>query len=663
MTEFQPAKTIRNISIIAHVDAGKTTVSEQILFHTGKTHVVGSVDDGSAVLDYLEEERSRGITITSAVATVAWNEHYIHLIDTPGHIDFTCEVEKSLRVIDGAVVIFSAVEGVEAQSEKVWRQADKYNLPRVAFVNKMDREGAHYKRTLKDINDNLCSSIAVSCPIYVGNEFLGILDLINEEVLVDSDVDYTALMARKRLSMIARLAEFSDLVAEKYLSDLPVEKELIISELRRLTIACELVPVLCGSAKNDIGVTNVLDAIIDFIPDPSEKPVVAHFKNGEDRDVVCDETANFSALVFKIASFSTGNLVYLRTYSGILFRGMTVYNSRTKEKFKVNHILRLFADNQEHIERCGPGDIVAIICSKDTVIGDTLSECHKPFYLDRIEFPEPIISSAIEPASCRDKEQLLDSLQKICNEDPTIQQKYDEETGQLIISAMGELHLDIIKNRLENEFKLSIKMGAPMVAYREQIISPTVTEFEFNKELPDKSLWAKVAISVEHNFEQVKPSYKINIREQGIITKKVLRLIEDAVLYSLHSGGLNDYPLINASFTITDIELDEELNHHESVAPAIFMATNQLLQQAKTVVVEPVLDVEIICRTEKVGVVVGYLQSREAKITNINSEDGVEKISAVISSSKMFGLSREIPRLTAGRGSFTMNPSGYQKSL
>ena len=667
MNDFQAPEYIRNIGIIAHVDAGKTTLSEQILYHSGKTHKVGSIDDGTTILDYLEEERKRGITIVSAAAAIPWQNHLIHLIDTPGHIDFTAEVERALRVIDGTVVIFSAVEGVEAQSEKVWYQADKYAIPRLIFINKLDRIGADFNRVLNDINEKLGTSVTIQQPIGTEDQFKGVIDLIQMNILPEAghltrEIPKTLLASAEvaREEMIIKLADHSEKIAELYLAEQTVPTELITDELRRLTISGSLIPVLCGSAKKDIGTEAVLNAVLNYLPSPLDRAYSAVTKGGKSVDLNCTPEDPFTGFIFKLTAQNSHDLIYLRTYSGHLQIGSTVLNSRTGEKIKIKHLTRLFANHLENITHCGPGDIIALCGLKHIKTGDTLCSTARPVAMDQISFPDPVISMAIEPRKSGEKAKLMHALDIITREDPTLFFKENEETGQYLISGMGELHLEITAHRIRSEFNLEIRQGEPKVAYRERVLNTVMQTYEFSRNSSEKVLFGRVTIQLTPS-DKVEPEV-LEILPDAITHRHLIFDARSSLRNSIMTGGINGFPLINTAVQIKKIELSDH-TADESVTPAIFHAFYEALKEAETGLMEPVMNVETLSPPETTGEVINFLNSRKARVKTINHVNRFEKVVAEIPLSQMFGFSKAMPKLTGGRGSFSMTRSGYQDTF
>ncbi|OPZ31676.1 MAG: Elongation factor G [Lentisphaerae bacterium ADurb.BinA184] len=668
---------IRNIGIIAHIDAGKTTTSENMLFYSGLLHRVGSIDDGTTALDYLDEERARGITIVSAAATFEWCGHLIHLIDTPGHIDFTAEVERSLRVIDGAVVIFSGVEGVEAQSEKVWHQADRYRVPKIAFINKLDRLGASFDRVCADVNAKFGDcGVAIQAPVGVESAFCAVVDLIRMEMIRFTGDDHETVerlpipaeiadeMARRREHMLERLADRSDELAERYLSGQAIEPEFLVAVVRSLTLAGKAVPILAGTAKGRIGVQPLMDAIVSLLPSPADFPTVPaiRVKDGEPVEVKADPAAPFAGLVFKVVANTTADLLYLRTYSGVLKPGAKLTNSRTHAVVNIKQVLRLFAKNTQPVESVGPGDIVGLIGLRDCGTGDTLCDARHLVALEPMAFPEPVISMAVEPKSSRDKDRLSDSLDLLCREDPTLTQARDEETGQRLLGGMGELHLEIKLKRLEQEFNVPVRAGEPRVAYRETFKADDTVAVQFHKVIGDNELQAGVTIRfrpLERGGDLFRTSSKLG-RKSGV-PPAFCRAAERALADGLRTGGNRGYPLIYVEAEILDLELSPDKTTEPAVIGAVLMAIDKAIHEAGTTVLEPLMHLEILTPPATVGEVSSYLQPRRAVIHEMAEVGEVKRISCEVPLAEMFGFGKALPKLTGGRASFTMAPRGYQE--
>lgn len=669
---------IRNIGIIAHIDAGKTSTSEGMLFFSGKTYRYGNIDDGNTVLDYLEEERQRGITIVSAAATLPWNDYELHLIDTPGHIDFTAEVERSLRVIDGAVVIFSSVEGVEAQSEKVWRQANTYKVPRIAFLNKLDRIGADVERVLGQINQRFGQcAVLTQYPMGVESAFEGVLDLVTMEELhftgdQKENVERTPISeqwqetAQKwREQLIERLADCDDELAMMYLEGEEIDCDLIKTTLRRLTLSNTLVPVLCGSAKRAMGIQPLLDAVVDYLPSPIdvEKYSANLLKDNSEVFVEPKPEASVSALIFKVIADKTADLLYARIYSGTLKAGDMLFNPRTGEKVRARQLLKVYAKSTESVTEAGPGDIVGILGMKGVGTGDTICDAHKPVYFEKIVFPEPVVSVALEPKLTKDKDKLDECLDLLCREDPTLTCGRHEETGQRILSGMGELHLEIKLNRLNTEFNVPTRVGEPRVAYRETFNKKTVQHALFDKMLGDTELFAEVTLSLApmpHDGEFFKIENKL--RDKNLLPKALVAAAEKAVLDGLRTGGAYGYPLIYVGGELQTLTIDSNKTTEGSVVAAVLMAINQAITQEGTTLLEPMMRLEVTLPEQNFGEVSGYLQTRRAIIGEMDQvAPGIRKMVCSVPLAEMFGFGKSLPRLTGGRGSFSMEPSGYQE--
>jgi len=674
---MEQLKQIRNIGIIAHIDAGKTTTTEGMLYFSGRTHRFGNIDDGTTVMDYLPEERTRGITIVAAAATLPWGEHLIHLIDTPGHIDFTAEVERSLRVIDGAVVIFSGVEGVEAQSEKVWRQADKYSVPKLAFVNKLDRVGASFPRVLGEINGKFGNcALALQAPIGIEDEFADIVDLVTfERIRVTGEdgeeverspvpAELVEAMSRRREAMIERLADESDDVAMLFLEGEQVPVEVLKDAIRTATLRNRIVPVLVGSAKKRAGIQPLMDAAVDYLPSPADCiDIPAHrVKDDQPTTLQPDSTQPFAGLVFKVAAGRSADLLYLRTYSGTLRPNATLANSRTREKVRVKQVLRLYAKNTQPVEKVGAGDIVGLIGPRDCGTGDTLCDPRHLVAFEKITFPEPVISVAVEPRFSRDKDKLDEALSLLCREDPTLARQEDEETGQRILSGMGELHLDINLKRVAEEFKVEARAGEPRVAYRETLAAEVVRKATFSRTIGETELFAEAEIA----FRPVKRgagmfAVQSNLRREGRLPKDLISAAEKALEDGLRTGGNHGYPLIYLAAELLDLTVHAEKTTEGAVVGAVLLAIDQAIREVGTHVLEPLMHLEILTPADTVGEITMYLHPRRAIIHEMISVGDVKRVSCEVPLAEMVGFGKAFPKLSGGRGTFTMEPCGYQE--
>jgi elongation factor G len=663
MPQFE---TIRNVGVIAHIDAGKTTMTEGMLYYSGRTHRIGSIDDGTTVMDYMPEERERGITIVAAAGSFEWNGHLIHLIDTPGHIDFTAEVERSLRV-----------EGVEAQSEKVWHQAETYHVPRVAFINKMDRLGASFTRVYEEINAKFGGAgIAVQMPIGQEDRFEGIVDLVrmqrirfageaNEQVIRDpvpEDVRGEAEVMREE--MIERLADLSDEIAVLYLEGDPIPVEAVQSALRRATCSGRVVPVFVGSAKMRSGVQPLMDAVVDYLPSPDDVGrVMGHeVKSGDEVWLEPDPAAPFAGLVFKVVAGTSADLLYVRTYSGTLRSGATLVNARTGNKVRVKQLLRLYAKSTEAVESVGPGDIVGVIGPRDCGTGDTICDPRRHILLEKILFPEPVISVAVEPKSTREKDRLDETLALLCREDPTLSLGVDEDTGQRLFGGMGELHLEVSLGRLAREFSVEAKVGEPRVAYRETFTAGTVEKAVFERVIGETELFAGVEIAFEP-LPRGEDVFRIENRmgKRKDIPRAFLEQAETTLHDGLHTGGSHGYPLIYVSACIRHLEIHPEYTTEGAVAGAVLQAIDQAIRKVGTVILEPLMRLEILAPAGCVGDITMYLQPRRALIHEMTAMDQVTRVSCEVPLAEMFGFGKSLPKLSGGRASFSMMPCGYQK--
>ena len=678
MTDQFSLESIRNIGIIAHIDAGKTTLTERFLFYSGKTHRIGDIDSGSTVMDYLDEERSRGITIVSAAASFKWsnagNDAIIHLIDTPGHIDFTAEVERSIRVCDGSVVIFSAVEGVEAQSEKVWHQSNTYNVSKIAFINKLDRLGASFERTVKEIQEKFSTIkiVPFQVPVGIESDLKGIIDVFSMKYLhfggdecseVFSEEIPAELLANSELArdqFLSDISELSEDIAELYLDEQDIPQELLKSEIRRLVVDNQLCPIFTGSAKKNIGMQPLLDAVIDYLPSPADRPVYPAFsaKNHETTEVNIADT-NFCGLIFKIIASGSADLLYLRSYAGTLKVNDTLVNSRNAKKVRVKRILRLYSKNIDAIDEVGPGDIVGIIGPDDVVTGDTLCDNARQVLLNKIDFPEPVISMALEPKSANDKDRLNSSLALMCREDPTLTVEQSENTGQLILSGMGELHLEICTHRLENEFNVNIRYGKPRVAFRETLLEPCSITGTFDKLVGDKELYAEVKMRLEPIKLPQGIAIESTVHDKSQ-PKSWLQNAQETLSSALKTGGNLGYALIYIKGTITEINGSVEKTTDGAVAGAVMDAVNKAIVQG-TKLMEPLMKLEISAPEEVIGEITGYLQMRRCIITGIDNVANSKVLRCEVPLAEMFGFSSALPKLSGGRASFSMEPFGYQE--
>lgn len=667
---------IRNIGIIAHIDAGKTTVTERILYYTGKVHKMGEVHDGEATMDWMVEEKERGITITSAVTTSFWKNHAINIIDTPGHVDFTIEVERCLRVLDGAVGVFCAVGGVEPQSETVWHQADRYKVPKIAFVNKMDRIGADFGRVVQMMKDRLgCNPIVLQLPMGSGNEFLGVIDLVRYQGIVWDEkslgVEYEYIEIPKefreeaemyRTALLETLAEHDDIIMEKYLQDQEVGEQELIAAIRTLTLQLKGVPVLCGAALRNKGIQPLLDAIVNFLPSPLDlPPVVGDDPNtGVPQKVYPDPNGPLCGLAFKVMMDQGRKLTYVRLYSGRIREGDTVYNPGKRFQEKVSRVLRMHANKRERIEEALAGDIVAIMGLKDTTTGDTLCRPDFLILLEPIEGKDPVIDMAVEPKRVGDLERLLDALSKLAEEDPTFKFRQDEETGQIIISGMGELHLEIKTERLIREYMLETNKGRPQVVYKETITKTVLHEEVFEKELSGHRHYAKVVIRVAPN-ERGKGNEFVDHCTNPLLTPEILESISQAIDEAFKVGVLMGYPMADVRAELIDIDLREGQSSEFAFRVASSMAMKNACLKAGPILLEPIMRAEIIVPEEFMGEVIGDINARKGRIEEITSQGPVQILRVSVPLKQMFGYSTDLRSLTQGRATFTMQFSHYDQ--
>lgn len=678
MTREFPLERYRNIGIIAHIDAGKTTTTERVLFYTGRTHRLGSVDDGTTVTDWMEQERERGITIVSAAVTAHWRDYVINLIDTPGHIDFTAEVQRSLRVLDGGVVVFDAVQGVEPQSETVWRQADLYRVPRICFVNKMDRVGASFERTIEMIRERLAANpIAVQMPVGEEAKFKGVVDLIEESLILWTDElgasreisdvpdELKEEVATRRQAMIEQIAETSESLTDKFIEGKEISTDELKTALRQAVLESKVTPVFCGSALKNKGIQPLLDAIIDYLPSPVDIPDVVGVKPGTEEEISRppDDEEPLSALVFKIVTDPyVGRLAYFRVYSGKIKKGSTVYNSSAGKKERVGRLLRMYADRREDIEEVAAGDIGAVLGMKNTFTGDTLCDAANQILLETITFPDPVIFVAIEPKTLADQDRLSEALHKLSEEDPTFRVGADENTGQTLIWGMGELHLEVLVDRMKREFNVQAKIGRPRVAYRESIRRevPEV-EYRYVKQTGGRGQFGHVVLAIE----PADPGSDIIFEDKtrgGVIPREYIPAVEKGVREAAEGGVLAGYPLIDVKVTLLDGSFHEVDSSDMAFKMAGSMAFKEGVQRADPVLLEPVMLSEIVIPEAHVGDITGDLGSRRAEIEGIELRPGgVQAITAMIPLGEMFGYATILRSLTQGRGVFTMEFDHYAK--
>ena len=669
-------KQTRNIGIIAHIDAGKTTTTERILFYTGKVHKIGEVHDGAATMDWMVQEQERGITITSAATTCFWKGASINIIDTPGHVDFTVEVERSLRVLDGAIGIFCAKEGVEPQSETVWRQADKYGVPRIAYVNKMDIPGADFFNTLRMMRAKLKAAvIPIQLPIGAEEEFKGVVDLIRFKSIIylddlgtrsnETDVpeEMRELAEQYRERLIEMLAEIDEGIMEKYLEGRKVSEEEIYKALRLATINYNFVPVLCGTSYRNKGVQPLLDAVVRYLPSPLDIPPIQG-KRPDSEEVLlrqADEKEPFAALAFKIMSDPfVGKLTFFRVYSGTLSNGAYVYNPLKDVKERVGRILRMHANHREELESAIAGDIVAAVGLKKTTTGDTLCTESDPIVLENIKFPEPVIFIAIEPKTKADQEKMSLSLQKLSEEDPTFQAHTDEETGQTIISGMGELHLEVIIDRLLREFKVGANVGRPQVAYKETILTGARAEGRFIRQTGGRGQYGHVVMEIDP-LERGSGFVFENKVVGGAIPKEFIPAVESGVREALASGVLAGYGVIDVKVSLLDGSFHQVDSSELAFKIAASQAFKKCMSLAKPVLLEPIMKVEIMVPEEYIGEVIGDINSRRGKVEGIEPKGGSQVIRAFVPLSEMFGYATDLRSHTQGRGTYSMEFSHYNE--
>ena len=674
MAREYPLEKYRNIGIIAHIDAGKTTTTERIMFYTGKTHRIGSVDDGTTVTDWMVQERERGITIVSAAVSAEWKGYQFNLIDTPGHIDFTAEVQRSLRVLDGGVVVFDAVQGVEPQSETVWRQADRYGVPRICFVNKMDRVGASYERTIDSIKDRLgANPIPMQLPIGFEATFRGVIDLLEQKaILWEDDLgkepkigeipdDLKEQAKAARAHMVEKIAELDDDLTLKYLEAQEISIPELKSALRKAVLNSKAAPIFCGSSLKNKGVQVLLDAVVDFLPSPADvPPVQGTDENGENIELPPDDAAPLSALVFKIVTDPyVGRLAYFRVYSGVVSQGQTLNNSTKGKRERIGRLIRMHADRREDITEVRAGDIGAVLGLKETFTGDTLCD-NKKVVLETISFPEPVISIAIEPKSSADQEKMGEALRKLAEEDPTFRVRSDENTAQTIIAGMGELHLDILVDRMLREFRVQANVGKPRVAYRESITRPVAkVDHKYAKQSGGRGQYGHVVLSLEPGERGSGIIFENKI-VGGSIPKEYIPAVQKGVMEAADSGVLAGYPVVDMKITLFDGSFHEVDSSEMAFKIAASMAFKEGVQRGSPVLLEPIMKVEVVVPDDYLGDVIGQINSRRGSIQGMEVRPGnAQAVRSMVPLGEMFGYATELRSATQGRGVFSMEFDHY----
>jgi elongation factor G len=668
---------IRNIGFMAHIDAGKTTTTERVLFYTGKVHRMGEVHDGAATMDWMAQEKERGITITSAATTCYWDEHRINIIDTPGHVDFTVEVERSLRILDGAIAVFCSVGGVEPQSETVWRQADRYNVPRIAFVNKMDRTGADFDKAVDMMRNRLgARAVPIQIPMGSGDLFTGIVDIIEKRAFIYNKETYGGTFnqveipddlkdtsERLRGELLETIAEYDDAALEKYLEEGDLPPEDIHRALRKATIKADVVPVMCGSAFRNKGIQLLLDAVIQYLPSPVDKPPITGHKT-ESYEIIERKPSDdepFSCLAFKIMTDSyVGRLTFARVYSGSIDAGVSVLNARTGKTERVSRILQMHANKREERESVYSGDIVAIVGTKDTRTGDTLCDRKDPIVLEAMDFPDPVISVAIEPKTKADEERLAVALNKMALEDPSFQVKVDEETSQTIISGMGELHLEIIVDRMLRESNVQANIGKPQVSYRETILETTKSEGKYIKQTGGKGQYGHVKIQVSPLGRGKGLIFEDHIKK-GAIPREFIPAAMEGLKEATNSGVLEGYPLVDIQVDLIDGSSHDVDSSELAFRVAASIALRSAIEKAKPVLLEPIMKVEIVVPIEYLGEVLGDINGRRGKVGGIIPRPDAQVVAVSAPLSEMFGYATTLRSITQGRAVYSMEFSHYQQ--
>ncbi|MBA3010360.1 MAG: elongation factor G [Proteobacteria bacterium] len=676
MSKQKNISKIRNIGIMAHIDAGKTTVTERILYYTGKSYKLGEVHDGEAIMDWMQDEQDRGITITSAVTTCEWNESVIQIIDTPGHVDFTVEVERALRVLDGAIGVFCAVGGVEPQSETVWRQADRYSVPRMAFINKMDRTGADFFAAVDSMIQKLhANPVMIQVPMGSEDRFAGVIDLINMQqicwndeslgaqfTISDIDGEYADLALEYRERLLEALSEVDDTIMERYLGEEEIPSQDLIAAIRSATIARKIVPVLCGSALKNKGIQPLLNAVELFLPSPKDVPPIKgiHPETGEEVKFLPEKNGPLAALIFKVSMIEGRKLSFARIYSGKLESGSEVFNPALNRTEKLSRILKMHANKRERIDQASAGDIIGIVGLKDSGTGDTLCSQNFPAFLEKMEYEAPVISIAIEPKTHADQEKIDNVLEKFTIEDPTLKVSRDEETGQTILSGMGELHLEIIISRMHKEFNTHVNVGSPQVVYREVVTAPARGEAVFEREITGKAHYAKVAIRLMP-LERGKGVSFISETTPEQIPEQYVAAIETGIRESLEGGFLKGYPLVDVEIVLESGAFEEGRSSELAFSVCASMACKNALNSTKIALLEPIMSVEVFVPDAYMGDAISDLNARGGRVESINPKAGIQVIKAVVPLSRMFGYSTAIRSATQGRGTFSMQFSKFDR--
>jgi elongation factor G len=676
-----PLDRVRNVGIIAHIDAGKTTVTERFLFYSGRTHRMGEVHDGAAVMDFRADERERGITISAAATTFMWNNHQINLIDTPGHVDFTAEVERSLRVLDGAVVIFSGVEGVEPQSETVWRQADRYQVPRIAFINKLDRLGADHDRVLKQIQNRLgAKAVFVNLPHGGENQLDGIIDLVErrfvvfdpatrgreqQELAIPEEMADVAEEAHNHL--VESTAECVDWLADLYLAGEPIEAKDLRRAIREAALSGRLIPVLCGAALRDLGVQPVLDAVCHYLPSPLDRPPAWGHDPETGKTIERPLTLDtpFSALVFKVVATSSTDYLWLRVYSGSLTTEERCYHPRTKTRLRLRRILRLHADRTEPVDQARCGDIVAVHGLKDVVTGDTICDPQHPVTFEPIHFPQTVVSMAVETQTSADRDKLYEVVSRLLREDPTMTVATDEETGQMILSGMGELHLEVTRNRMQREFNVSAFFGRPRVSYRETVTTRGVGKGEFEKRISDVLVSGRAAVEIlprpRPSGDRRLPPVEVDVaRISKVLTSALEREAQEILMRGCNSGGSHGFPVVDVRVNVLEFRHNDPPDPAVPLLGTLTLALREAIAQAQTIVLEPVMSLEVRSPDDCLGAIMKDLGARRTEIRETDLMSGFAVVRGLVPLAEMFGYSTQMRSLTQGRGSFSMEPYDYQ---